>query len=66
MYLEQNVLYLNIYTLQNNTKYTKQSDKELNTLMNDNIFVSPRDYFKIYIINLMKVLSLKAEIDIAS
>ena len=66
MYLEQNVLYLNIHTLQNNTKYTKQSDKELNTLMNDNIFVSPRDYFKIYIINLMKVLSLKAEIDIAS
>ena len=43
------MLYLNIYTLQNNTKYTKQSDKELNTLMNDNIFVSPRDYFKIYI-----------------
>ena len=27
--------------------YTKQSDKELNTLLNDNIFVSPRDFINV-------------------
>jgi len=30
--------------LLNNTKYTKQSDKELNTLLNDKILVPPRDF----------------------
>ena len=28
-------------------KYTKQSDKELNTLLTDKIFVSPRDFFNV-------------------
>jgi hypothetical protein len=29
------------------TKYTKQSDKELNTSLNDNIFVPPRDFINV-------------------
>jgi len=27
--------------------YIKQSDKELNTLLNDTIFVSPRDFINV-------------------
>ena len=30
-----------------NTKYTKQSDKELKTLLNDKMFVSLRDFFNV-------------------
>ena len=29
------------------TKYTKQSDKELNTSLNDKIFVPPRDFINV-------------------
>ena len=30
-----------------NTKYTKESDKELNTSLNDKIFVPPRDFINV-------------------
>ena len=30
-----------------NTRYTKQSDKELNTLLNDKMFVAPRGFFNV-------------------
>ena len=29
--------------------YTKQNDKELNTLLKDKMFVSPRDFFNVHV-----------------